>query len=376
MLFKDVIGQKEIKTKLLQIVKDKRVGHALLFTGKEGTGKLGLAIALGRYLNCMNQQDDDSCGECSSCRKYNRLEHPDLHFVFPVATTKNVEKEPVSDDFLTIWRESVLANPYMGLSQWYEFLGIENKQGSINKNESRQIIKKLSFKSFEAANKIMIIWMAEKMNITAANKLLKILEEPPPDTVFMLIAEDTSQILPTILSRAQLVKIPKIDQASMKKALVEIHDIQDYKRIESLVKVADGNYLQLTQAVQKTEETNFYFEMFVKLMRLCFIPDIAGISSWIDDMAIQGRERQKQFCQNALRIIRGNFILNIQAGDIDLMSEEEKNFSAKFSKFIHSGNVISLYQEINKASVHIEYNGYSRLTFFDLALKIAKLLKI
>ncbi len=375
MLFSEVIGQAKAKSRLLQIVKDQRVGHALLLAGREGSGTLGLAIAFARYLNCENRGDEDSCLECSSCRKYSKLIHPDLHLVFPVAETKDSGKNPVSDDFVSQWRECVLANPYIRPFQWYEHTGIEKKQGSISRHESLQIIKKLSYKNFEAVYKVMIIWMAEKMNVYAANKLLKILEEPPLNTVFILISEDPGQIIPTILSRSQLIRIPKIDKESMGRAISEIHGITDQQQIDGLVGMSDGNYLQLAEAIGETGEARLMFEMFVRLMRMCFSLDIAGLSGWVDSMAGRGREKQKQFLQYALRMIRGNFILNIQAGSIDLLSEEEKDFSIKFSAFIHTGNVFAICDEFNKASTHIEYNGYSRLILFDLGLKIAKLLK-
>ncbi len=375
MLFKEIIGQDETKRRLLQMVKDAKVGHALLFTGREGCGKLGLALAFARYLNCEDPGTDDSCMECSSCRKYSKLVHPDLHLVFPVVETKSSGADPVSDDFISQWRDCVLGNPYLRLFQWYEYIGIEKKQGSISRKESLQIIRKLSFKNFEADRKVMIIWMAEKMNLSAANKLLKVLEEPPPKTVFILIAEDASQIIPTILSRTQLIKIPGIDPESMGRAIREKHGITGQGQVEGLVRMAGGNYLRVMEAVNETEENRFHFDMFVSLMRLCFAVDVVGILAWIDKMADRGRERQKQFFQYALRIIRGNFIQNIKAGNIDLLSEEERNFSDKFSSFVHSGNVFAIYNELNKASEHIEYNGNSRLIFFDLSLRMAKLLK-
>ena len=375
MLFKEIVGQTAVKGRLLKIVKEKRVGHAMLFAGREGAGMLGLAIAFARYLNCKNPQEDDSCLECPSCRKYSKLQHPDLHFVFPVAKKKEGEKDPVSDDFISLWRESVLSNPYMRLFQWLEYLGVENKQGFISKNDSLQILKKLALKSFEAEYKVMIIWMAEKMNLQAANKLLKILEEPPWGTLFLLITEDPGQIIPTILSRTEQIRIPKIDQESMERAIRENHGIQNEKLAANIVRLADGNYLRMIELLDESEEAGYLFNMFVKLMRLCFIPDFVGIASWIDDIAVQGRERQKQFFQYALRIIRGNFIINIEAGNIDLLSKEERDFSDRFSKFVNIRNISAFYEEFSKASLHIEYNGYSRLVFFDLAVKTARLLK-
>jgi DNA polymerase III subunit delta' len=375
MLFSEITGQDEVKTRLIQVARQQKVGHALLFAGHEGTGKLALAIAFARYLNCENRGDADSCMECNSCRKYSQLIHPDLHFVFPVASTKDSGKDPVSDDFLPRWRECVLSNPYMSLFQWYENIGIENKQGSISKNESLQIIKKLSFKNFEAVYKVMIIWMAEKMNIFASSKLLKILEEPPRNTLFIIISENAGQIISTIISRCQLIKINKIDKRSMEQAIRQKTGITDRDRLDDLVNISDGNYLQLLEALEGAEDKRHNFEMFIKLMRLCFAIDIPGISGWIDGMAGRGREKQKQFLQYALHLTRGNFMLNIKAGNIDLLSGEEKDFAAKFSAFIHQGNVHSFYDELNKAYSHIEFNGYSRLIFFDLALRIAKLLK-
>jgi DNA polymerase III subunit delta' len=375
MLFKQISGQKQVKSRLLQAVKQKKVGHALLLAGPEGSGSLALAIAFARYLNCENRGEEDSCDACSTCRKYSRLIHPDLHLVFPVAETKKSGKKPVSDDYLQLWRESVLANPYMSLSQWHEAMGTENKQSFISRHESRNIIKKLSLKNFEAVYKVMIIWTADRMNIEAASTLLKILEEPPANTLFILLTGDVSQIVPTILSRAQLIKIPGIDQESMRHAVME-KGITGEGRIEEIVRQADGNYLNMLVATQETAETSFHTEMFISLMRLCFSVDIVGISAWIDKIADRGRETQKHFLKYALHMIRGNYILNIRAGNIDLLSGEEREFSSKFSSFIHGDNVFALSEELNKASLHIEYNGYSRLIFFDLALKIIKLLKI
>ncbi len=375
MQFKDITGQTEIKARLLNVVREKRIGHAMLFTGREGTGMLGLAIAFARYLNCKDPGETDSCESCSSCRKYGKLQHPDLHFVFPVARKKTGDKDPVSDDFLPLWREKVLENHYMRLFQWLEYLGVENKQGLIGRSESMQILKKLSLKSYEADYKVMIIWMAEKMNAAAANKLLKLLEEPPPNTVFILISEEPGQILPTILSRTQQMRIPKIDQESMKKALSEIHGIKGEDSAGNIIRLADGNYLRLLELADKSEEAGYHFSMFVRLMRLCFIPDFVGVSAWIEEIASHGREKQKHFFQDALRIIRGNFIMNTGAVNIDLLSDEERDFSEKFSKFVHEGNIFALNEEFSKASAHIEFNGYSRLVLFDLAVKTARLLK-
>ena len=212
MRFQDLIGQQETKQRLLQSVKEDRIAHAQLFLGQEGCGSLPLAIAYGQFINCTNRSELDSCGVCPSCNKYQKLIHPDLHFVFPTATTKEITKDPISDEFLTIWRTQLMENPYFGLLQWYAAIGIENKQGSISKNESLEILRKLNMKSYEAEYKVMIIWFPELMNVTAANKLLKMIEEPPDKTLFLLVAENTEYMLQTILSRTQLIKVPPVRQ--------------------------------------------------------------------------------------------------------------------------------------------------------------------
>ncbi len=374
MLFKDVAGCRELKENLLQVAGRDRVPHAMLFTGRQGTGGLGLAVAFAGYLNCEDRQPADACGKCPSCRKYARLEHPDLHFVFPVARKNDGVKDPVSDDYIALWREKVLENHYMSLFMWLEAMGVENKQGFISRSESMQIVRKLSLKSFEARYKVMVIWMAEKMNQTAANKLLKILEEPPGGTLFMLIAGDTDQMLPTMLSRTQIFRVPGMDRDGLESILAE-RGIDDPARTDRLLKLSEGSYLRLQELLREGEEAAYYFSMFVRLMRLCFVPDFVGVNQWVEELAARGRERQKHFLGYALGLIRGNFIMNIEAGDMDLLAEDERDWSVKFSKFIHPGNIYSLCDEFSMASVHIEHNGYSRLVLFDLAIKTARLLK-
>jgi len=374
MFFKDVTGCRELKENLLQIAGRERVPHSILFTGRQGTGALALAIAFAQYLNCGNRQPEDACGECSQCRKYARLEHPDLHFVFPVARKKEGPREPVSDDYITMWRQAVLENHYLSLYMWLEAMGVENKQGFISRNESVQILKKLALKSFEARYKVMVIWMAEKMNPHAAGTLLKILEEPPPGTVFLLIAEDTDQILPTILSRTQIFRVPGLDRDLTESIMTDM-GVDDPARAERLLRLSEGSHLKLQELVNEDDQATYNFSMFVQFMRLCYVPDFVGVTKWTEEMAARGRERQKHFLNDALRLIRGNFILNIEAGDMDLLTEEEKEWSAKFSQFIHQGNIFSLCDEFSRASVHIEHNGYSRLVLFDLAIKTARLLK-
>ncbi len=214
MFFRDIIGQEKIRERLVRSVEEQRVSHAQLFTGPEGTGKLGLAIAYAQYISCTNRTPSDSCGICHSCRKYAKLQHPDLHFVFPVFKKKNVAK-PFCDDFIAKWREMVLQSPYFTLNQWMDAIEADNAQGMIYAHESESIIRKLSIKPFEAEFKVMIIWLPEKMNLSCANKLLKMIEEPPAKTLFLLVTEDEERIIPTILSRTQIIRIPAIEDAEL-----------------------------------------------------------------------------------------------------------------------------------------------------------------
>lgn len=375
MLFREIIGQTETKNKLLKLASTGRISHSLMMLAPEGAGALPLAIAFARYINCTNKSETDSCSECPSCIKIQKLSHPDLHFVYPVATTKIIEKDPVSDDFIQNWRSAVLQNPYMNLTEWYEQIGIENKQGSISILESKEILRKLNLKTFESDFKIMIIWMPEKMNTPAANKLLKLLEEPPDKTVFLLISQDTSQILPTIISRTQLIKIPKIIDADIKEAMRSRFGITTKDEIESIAEYANGNFLRALEAMNNDEESGFNFSVFVNFMRICYTTDILKLNSWVDEMAAIGREKQKHFLAFALKMLRGNFMMNIQQESLIHLKEDEKEFSKKFSKFIHSGNIEPMTAEINQAFSHIEYNANAKIVLFHMGLRFVKLLK-
>jgi DNA polymerase III subunit delta' len=374
MLFKEVVGQHAVKERLIQSVLDNRVSHAQMFLAPEGSGGLALALAYAQFISCGNRQDNDSCGVCPSCAKYNKLVHPDLHFVFPVAETKQSSKEPVSDEFLKAWREIVLKNPYFNQQLWYEAIGLENKQGFISKNESQSIIRKLSLKTFEAEYKVMIIWMAEKMNPTAANKLLKVLEEPPEKTLFILVCEQSGSILPTIISRTQLIKIPRVDDQSMKMAMMERYELDEQAAMD-FVHLSAGNYLEATKLISSDDSNRDNFEFFVQMTRTCFSNRLPDVVQWVEDITRLGREKQKQFLTYSLRLIRENFILTGQQPEISYLTGAEAEFCKKFHPFINQRNVFDIAHELNKAQVHVEANGYDKLIFTDLAFKLMVLLK-
>jgi DNA polymerase-3 subunit delta' len=374
MQFSKVIGQEAAKQRLVRSVKENRVSHAQLFHGPEGSGSLALAIAYSQFLSCEDKLENDSCGKCPSCFKYEKLIHPDQHFVFPVATTKTIIKDPVSDDFIREWRELILERPYITPNMWYEHIGIENKQGIINKKESDQIIRKFGLKTFESDYKIMIIWMPEKMNLTASNKLLKLIEEPPESSVFILVSENTDQIIPTILSRTQLIKIPGIDESSILKALKEKYQMPE-EDLKQAAHVAGGNFINALNAIEQSENNEQNFERFVQIMRLAYSRNLVEIFDWVEEISVIGREYQKDFLAFALRMIRENYLLNLKNESLVRLSAKERDFSDKFKSFIQPDNAQLIVDEFNQAIVHIEANAYARIVFLDMALKLVKLIR-
>jgi DNA polymerase III subunit delta' len=374
MQFKNIAGQHEVKQRLIQSVTENRIAHAQLFFGPEGSGKVALAIAYAQYINCKNRTPEDSCGVCPSCSKFSKLIHPDLHFVYPVATNKSVTKEPVSDDYIVQWRSMVLENPYFNLLQWYERIEIENKQGIISKNESESILRKLNLKSFEAEYKVMVIWMAERMNDSSANKLLKMIEEPPEKTLFLLICENMGAIIPTILSRTQLIKISKTKSQDILAWLTEKFSPGE-QLANDAVKLANGNMITAITALQTDSENSNNFEKFTSLMRLCWKKDVLGLLKWCEGLTDLGREQQKNFLSYAQRMIRENYIMNCNTPELALLTKVEQNFSDNFHPFIHHQNIIAITEEFNKAQYHIEANANDRIVFLDMALKLIKLIK-
>ena len=373
MFFKEVIGQSATKERLIQSVQKERVSHAQLFAGPEGTGKLALAIAYAQYVACTNRQASDSCGECPSCKKFRKLIHPDLHFVFPVIKTKKFDK-PVSDNFLEEWRQMIGQNPYFTSAQWFDRIGVENAQGTIYAHQSEEIIRKLNLKSYESEYKVMIIWLPEKMNIACANKLLKMIEEPPNKTLFILITENEEDIISTIRSRCQLINIPPIDGATLEKALAEVPEAEGVD-IRNIVHLAKGNYCKALELLQPDEQTQFNLERFKELMRSSYGRKFTDLFKWVDQLAGIGREKQKSLLNYCLIILRENFIYNLKNRNLTFMNEQETDFSKRFSPFINERNIIELTEVFETAFNHIGMNGNPRIIFTDVAFKITKLIR-
>lgn len=382
MKFSDLVGAQEIKNHLVHSVVEGRISHAQLFSCQEGGIGLPLAVAFASYIHCESPVADDSCGTCASCVKYRKLVHPDLHFSYPVVKhPDSKEKSPKSSDFVNQWRKTFIDNPYMNLSQWYEALGVDNKQGFMSVEESADIIRKLSLKSFESQYKIIIIWMPEKMRVDASNKLLKIIEEPPENTLFLLVTENREQLLSTILSRTQLIKVPKLSVQEVADALVKFHqkDPVSARRIANLV---DGKFnLAVVLASDKAQDSRIEND-FINWMRLCYSPfhDKGGknswsdLNNWIDQTAKAGREYLKNFLIFCLDAARESLLVN--HGDSTLVRFDDEvipNFS-KFTKFIHAGNIEEISILLNKAHYAIERNANPKILLLDLSFKMNRLL--
>ncbi len=370
MLFKDVIGHQHIKERLINSARTSRVSHAQMFIGQNGTGALPLALAYAQYVNCKNQQENDSCGECDPCRRNKTFEYADLYFSFPVITKKPGSK-PTSADFLPEWRKALTENPYMSYADWMETIADENKQGNITAEEARDIIKRLSLKPMYEGFKIMLIWMPEKLG-KEGNILLKILEEPPANTLFLLVAQDEQQILPTILSRTQIIRITSIESEELVKSLQEKLEMsaEEAGRIAYL---AEGNFNMALQLSRDT--TNNYTDDFITWMRICFKPDWPAIVKWVDNMAANGRENQKNFLVYGLRLLREAFLLNKNLPELTHLLSSEKEFITRFSPHIGQENITELSEAFSTAHYHIERNAHPKILFFNLSLQVNGLLQ-
>ncbi|RYU89317.1 hypothetical protein EWM62_13360 [Mucilaginibacter terrigena] len=368
MQFKDIIGQGAIKQRLITSVNENRVSHAQLFLGPEGAGGLALAVAYAQYLSCEDKQTDDSCGVCSSCRKYQKLMHPDLHFSYP---TFGTPKE-TSLDFIEQWRDAFLTNTYLSLDIWRGYVDSGNKQANINIAECHQIIKKLSFKPFESVYKVLILWLPEFLD-KQGNALLKVIEEPQPNTLFLLVAQNQDQILNTILSRTQLIKIPCLNYEDIKGELMNKHH-QTEAAASEIAYLSNGNMTEALTMLQ--HDTKSYHTLFVQWLRLCFGNKGLEILSFVDQMAKMGRENQKNFLRYGTSFIRECTLLRAGAERIVKLPEQEMETAKKMSAVINNAMAQAIITELEKAHYHIERNANPKILFLDVSLQIIKVLNL
>ncbi|MCD7936789.1 MAG: DNA polymerase III subunit delta [Tannerellaceae bacterium] len=373
MFFRDIIGQEEVKKRLRESAESGTVAHAQLFCGPGGAGTFPLALAYARYLNCTERTQEDACGRCPSCVKYNELAHPDLHFVFPVVAKKERKKE-VCDDYLPEWRSFLKENPYFGMPEWLDCMEAGNSQAIIYSKESDEIIRKLSLRIYEATYRILLVWLPEKLHATCANKLLKIIEEPPANTVILMASEQPDLVLGTIQSRSQRINVRPIAQEELKAAMVKNFGLspEDAAYISHL---AGGDYLRAIEAISVGEDKEFFLEQFKEMMRNSWSRNVRGMKMMADLLASIGREKQKNFLAYCQHLIRENFMYRFQAPELNYMNSDEAGFAVKFAPYVNERNVFDLMEELAKAERHITQNVNAKMVFFDLSLRLTVLIK-
>lgn len=376
-MFKSVVGNKRSVDYLSKSVDGSRLAHAQLFVGPEGIGLLQIAITYAKYILCNSKNVENS--DFDTCQiKVNQLSHPDIHYVFPVSSTENVKKHPVSDNFMKEWKEFVNLHPFGSIQDWYSHLGIEKKQGQIGVDEALEIVKKLSLKSYEGGYKIMIIWMADKMNTPTSNKILKILEEPPQKTIFILITEKIEDIISTITSRCQVVEFHKPTNAEIETYLVANNVSESLAKKYSYL--AQGNINKALKLLHEEKDDKLFEEWCIRWIRAAFrakgnAASIIDLISWAEEVASYGREIQKQFLHYCIEFFRQALLENYSAQDLVYLDEGLDGFELKkFAPFVNGSNINDIFKELSDAIYHIERNGNGKIILTDLSIKLTRLI--
>jgi DNA polymerase III subunit delta' len=397
MLFSSIIGQKETKQHLVELVQQNRLSHALLFLGNEGSGALSMAIAFAQFIVCekvngKNQaalgpslfgdeqttnnaqhpadkpqttNPTDACGVCPACVKARQLIHPDIHFSYPVISKKSGDK-PVSTDYISEWREFILQYPYGNVYDWLQFIGAENKQGNITAEECNDIIRKLSLKSFESEFKILIIWMPEYLG-KEGNKLLKLIEEPPPNTLFILVAENESLVLPTIISRTQLIKIPPIDSAAVEEALLQRTKLTA-EQARQIASVSEGNYREALQLIQHAEED--WQSLLREWLNATLKTGPVAQVKWVEEISKMGREKQKQFLRYFNHLLEQALRIKLMGEENVHLPQNESDFAQRLNKIAGISQQQEIIEELDKATYYIERNANAKMLFHALTIKL------
>ncbi|WP_298224190.1 DNA polymerase III subunit delta' [Flavobacterium sp.] len=379
MLFSEILGQDYIKNHLTTSAFSGRIPHAQLFVGPEGSGTLAMAVAYAQFILCHNTGNENSGGNDSCNLKFQSFSHPDLHFIYPTVTTEDVKTKPKSLDFIADWRSFLAENPYGSLFDWYQLLGVQNKQGEIRVEDAQEILKSLALKSYEGGYKIMIIWMAEKMNIAASNKLLKLLEEPSDKTLFILIAENEEDIIQTILSRCQVLQFNALPEKIIAEALISRHQV-DPRTATRLAHQSQGNFNKAIQLLQETGEDVVFEKWFVDWVRAAFrakgnAAAIQDLISWSEQIAGLGRETQKKFLSYCIDLFRQALLLNYQATSLVYMEPKIEKFKLEnFAPFVNGNNISEIFKELSDAMYHIERNGNAKIILTDLSIKLTRLI--
>lgn len=371
MKFSDVIGQEEAKRRLRQMVSEDRVPHAMMFCGPQGCGKMALAVAFASYLLCRDHVDGDSCGACPQCAMTASLAHPDLHFSYPVIRPSGTgsEHKMSSEDFASEWRDLLSSGPYFTMDSWLAAMGAANQQALIGVGESDLLLRKLSLKSSQGGYKVVVMWLPERMNAECANKMLKLMEEPPQQTVFIMVCEEPEKLIDTIRSRAQRIDIRRVDEAAIETALVERRGI-DADSARRLARAAGGSWLAALEELDADNEKRQFLDMFVSLMRLAYMRKIKDLRKWSDTAAALGREKQRRMLAYFLRLVRENFMYNFHDPQLCYMTRDEEKFARNFAPYINEANVIEMSDLMNRAMRDIGQNANAKIVLFDMATNI------
>lgn len=371
MTFDDVIGQQEAKDRLMQLIRENRIPHAMLFTGPAGAGKLALAIAFAGEL--LNPQGNPNYNNAKAM--LDNYEHPDMHFTYPTIKLPSMgaQHQPVSSDFAKEWHSLIVKGPYITMEQWVGMMGDDKKQAVITGAESDEITRNLSIMSSQGGYKVSIIWLPERMNLTSANKILKLLEEPPRETVFLMVSEEPEKLLETIRSRTQRFAVKRIDSEDIRKALVERRGIgdDDARRIS---RIANGSWNEALRALDAGNEERQFLDMFEMLMRLCYMRKVMDLKKWTDTVYTYGRDKQRRLIAYFQRQVRENFMFNFHNPDLNYQTNEEAGFSRNFAKFINEGNVVEINDLLQRAYRDIGQNANAKIVFYDMALNMIVLL--
>lgn len=376
MKFNEVLGQESAKERLIRMVDSDEIPHALLIHGEAGIPKLALARAMAQYIHCENRQNGDSCGICPSCLQHKSMNHADTYYSFPIVKKSGrSEENACSDDFSKEWSDFLNSNPLVeNYENWLEILKNENAQPLIYKGESVSIIHKMSLSTLSSKYKVLIMWLPEKMNATCANRLLKLIEEPSSDSIFILVSDNSNQILPTIYSRTQRIELKRLSTGLIASYLQDKYNLQQ-QDATAVAATADGNILLAESNLAYDSENKEFFKEFVLLMRLAYSRDLKQLKDWSERIFAYKREKARRFLKYTSRMIRENYIYNIHEQRLNYLTQEEENFSTKFAPFINEGNVIKMLDEINRAEIDIAGNANGRIVLFDLAIKITILIK-
>jgi DNA polymerase-3 subunit delta' len=379
MQFSEILGQEHIKSHLTKTAVKGRIPHAQLFVGPEGCGTLAMALAYSQFILCNNVGNENTDGNDACNLKFQSVSHPDLHFIYPTVTTEDVKTKPKSSDFIVDWRHFITHNPYGGLFDWYNLLGVQNKQGEIRVEDAQDVLKSLALKSYEGGYKIMIIWMADKMNIASSNKLLKLLEEPTEKTLFLLISEKEEDIIQTIRSRCQVLHFNALPEKIIAEALVSRENMES-RMATKLAHQAQGNYNKALQLLKENSEDDHFEKWFVEWVRAAFrakgnAAAIQDLILWSEHIAGLGRETQKKFLHFCIEMFRQALLLNYQTTGLVYMEPKTEKFKLEnFAPFVNGSNINDIFKELSDALYHIERNGNAKIILTDLSIKLTRLI--